>query len=144
MGTYLDNNGDTKVETLNVTLPSTFKVEFEALFNQTANNSCFFRVGETDTKALLVGKVGSNDTVFKVYARNGTDLITTGSSITTSNDYQPFFFSYNGTTFNFNDDISVTNLNGVSLNTLISCASWKGWQMGITSGRVRYIKVKPL
>ena len=40
-----------------------------------------------------------------------------------------------------NDDITVTNLNGVSLNKIDSFATWKS---GTTSGQIRNIKVKPL
>jgi len=141
MSTYLNHSNDTVSVPLNVNLPSTFKVEFDMLFTQSSNNSCFFRIGETDSKALLIGKVGSNDSNYKVYARNGSDLITTGSAITLSSNWQSMFMSYDGTTFNFNDDISVTNFNSISLTELLNVTSWK---RSNTSGQVRNIKIKPL
>jgi len=141
MSTYLNHSNGTVSVPLNVNLPSTFKVEFDMLFTQQSNNSCFFRIGETDSKALLIGKVGSSDSNYKVYARNGSDLITTGSAITLSSNWQSLFMSYDGTTFNFNDDISVTNFNSISLTELLNVISWK---QSNTSGQVRNIKVKPL
>ena len=141
MGTFLNHNDDTSTKTLGYTLPSNWKIECDFLFTQSSNNSLFFRIGVSDSKALLVGRVGSNATNYQVYARNGTDSITTGSAITISNDWQPIVMSYNGTSFNFNNDITVTNFNGVTLNTLLNVLSWKSHN---TSGQVRNIKVKPL
>lgn len=143
IGTYLDqySSGSSTTATFNDVLDSTFKIEFDMLVTQSNKNSCFFRVGETDSKALLVGKVGSADTNYKIYARNGTDLISTGSTIPISNDWTSLFMTYNGTTFNFNDDISITTLNGVTLSKLLNAISYKE---GTSSGAVRNIKIKPL
>ena len=141
MNTYLNHYNDTQSATLNYNLPSTFKIEYEYLITKSSNNSCFFRIGETDSKALLVGRVGSNDTNYKIYARNGTDVISTGYTISISNEWKSLFMSYNGTTFNFNDDISITNFNGISIDKLLNCVSWK---MNNYSGQIRNIKVKPL
>jgi len=143
IGTYLDqySSGSSTTATFNDVLDSTFKIEFDMLVTQSNKNSCFFRVGETDSKALLVGKVGSSDTNYKIYARNGTDLISTGSTIPISNDWTSLFMTYNGTTFNFNDDISITNLNGISLTKLLNAISYKE---GTSSVQIRNIKIKPL
>ena len=141
MQTYLNHYTDTVSTALNADLPSTWRIEFDMLFTQQANNSCFFRIGETDSKTLLIGKIGSNDTNYKVYARNGTDLITTGSAISISDDWQPMSMTFDGTTFKFNDDISVTNFNGISLSKLLNVTSWKRTNY---SGQIRNIKVKAL
>ena len=141
MGTFLDHYDDTVTKTLDYTLPSNWKIECELLFTQSSNNSCFFRIGETDSKALLVGRVGSNASNYQVYARNGNDIITTGSAVSFSNNWQPITMSFDGTTFNFNNDISVTNFNGVSLTKLLNVLSWK---RNNYSGQVRNIKVKAL
>ena len=125
MQIYLDHYNDTVSTTIGFNLPSKWKIECELLFTQSTNNSCFIRIGETDNKALLIGKVGSNDTNYKVYARNSSDVISTGSAITISNDWQPISMSFDGTTFKFNNDISVTNFNGISLNSLLNITSWK-------------------
>ena len=141
MQTYLDHYNDTVSTTIGFNLPSKWKIECELLFTQSTNNSCFIRIGETDNKALLIGKVGSNDTNYKVYARNSSDVISTGSAITISNDWQPISMSFDGTTFKFNNDISVTNFNGISLNSLLNIISWK---RNNYSGEIRNIKIKPL
>ena len=141
MQIYLDHYNDTVSTTIGFNLPSKWKIECELLFTQSTNNSCFIRIGETDNKALLIGKVGSNDTNYKVYARNSSDVISTGSAITISNDWQPISMSFDGTTFKFNNDISVTNFNGISLNSLLNVTSWK---KNNDSGEVRNIKIKPL
>ena len=141
MGTFLDHYDDTVTKTLDYTLPSNWKIECELLFTRSSNNSCFFRIGETDSKALLVGRIGSNASNYQVYARNGSDVITTGSAVSFSNDWQPITMSFDGTTFNFNNDISVTNFNGISLTKLLNVVSWK---RNNYSGQVRNIKVKQL
>ena len=141
MGTFLDHYDDTSTKSLGYTLPSTWKIECDLLFTQSSNNSCFFRIGETDSKALLVGRVGSNANNYQVYARNGSDVITTGSAVSFSNDWQPTTMTFDGTSFKFNNDITVTNFNGVSLNKLLNVLSWKSHNY---SGQVRNIKVKAL
>ena len=142
MSTYLD--GYESERSVSVTfddvLQSTFKIEFDLLYTQSTNNTCFVRIGETENKALLVGKVGSADSVWKIYARNGTDIITTGSSIPIGNDWIPITLSFDGTTFKFNDDITITNFNGISLTKLLSIISYK---KTTASGQIRNIKIKP-
>ena len=143
MSTYFNEYraDNTDRATFNLTLPSTFKIEYELLITQSTKNSSFLIIGETASKGLLVGKVGSGDSVWKIYARNGTDVITTGSNIPVGNDWIPITLSFDGTTFNFNNDISVTNFNGISLNSLVQALSYKN---GSTSGQLRNIKIKPL
>lgn len=141
IGTFLDHSSGTVTKSLEYTLPQTWSIECDILIKQASSNSLIFRIGETNSKALLVSKVGSNDTQYKVYARNGNDLITTGSTIPISNNWQSITMSYDGSSFNFNDDITVTNFNGVSLTKLLNVVSWKS---GTNSGQVRNIKVKAL
>ena len=49
---------------------------------------------------------------------------------------------YDGSTYNFNDDISVTNFNGISISKLYSYGTSRN--NGSTSGNVRNIKIKLL
>ena len=99
-------------------------------------------IGETSSKALLIGKITAAGDTYQIWARNGNDLKTTGSSITTSNDWQSNTITFDGTTVIFNNDISVTNFNNVSLDKLVVFSTWKS--QGATSGDARNIKVKPL
>ena len=89
----------------------------------------------------MIGKVGSADTQYKIYARNGGDLITIGSSIQVSNDFQDNVITYDDTELVFNNDIRITNFNGISLDKIVIFSTWKS---GTTSGQVRNIKLKPL
>jgi len=137
-GTYSAN------ATFNYNLPSTFKIEYESLITTTSSNSCFIRVGENDGKAMLTGKVGSGDSQYKIYARKSSsgsgDIITTGENITVSNDWQSNTITWDGTNYSYKD-MSVTNLNTISLSKLVSFATWKS---GTTSGQIRNIKIKAL
>ena len=130
--------------TFNYNLPTHFKIEYESLITQTTNNSCFIRVGESDTRALLTGKVGSGDSMWKVTVRtssSGTgDIPNTGGAISLSSNWQSNTITWDGTSYKFHD-ITVTNRNGVSLSKLVSFATWKS---GTTSGQIRNIKIKPL
>lgn len=70
------------------------------------------------------------------------DIDTYGSNITPSNEYIPKYISFDGTTLDFNNSISITNLNGVNLSKLVMYTTWKDY--GVNSGNVRNIKIKAL
>ena len=93
---------------------------------------------------MLTGKVGSGDSQYKIYARKSStgsgDIISTGDSITVGNDWQDNIISWNGTTYSYKG-MGVTDLNTVSLDKLVSFATWK---QSTTSGQIRNIKIKPL
>ena len=125
---------------LNIDLPSNFKIEYEEYITQVSSNSCYISIGERNDKALLCGKVISTDSTHKVYARNGTDIISIGSTIPLTG-WNNIIVTYNGNKFNFNNDIELTNLNGISLNKLISFSTWKS---STTSGQIRNIKISKL
>lgn len=139
-----NSNTYTSNTNFNYPLPSTFKIECDFLITTITNNSCILRVGESDSKALLNGKVGSGDNVYKIYARKSStgtgDIITTGNSITTSNDWQTQTITFDGTTYSY-QGMSITNFNTVSLTYLHSFATWKS---GTNSGQIKNIKIKPL
>ena len=140
-----DSNTYNATQLLLYPLESTFKIEYETLISTTSNNSCYISIGEDTTtspsKSLLIGKVSSADTQYKIYARNGGDLITIGSSIQVSNDFQDNVITYDDTELVFNNDIRITNFNGISLDKIVMFSTWKS---GTTSGQVRNIKLKPL
>lgn len=139
-GTYLTGTG-TVTQALNYQLPSTFEIEYGyklTSFNQA--NSTYLRIGETDSKALLIGRVG-NDSQYSVWVRNSGDTKHWGSNIQTSNDYQTLTITYDGSSFIFNNDITVTDLKGVDLNTLLNL---NGWHDTANQGTITNIKIKPL
>ena len=140
-----DSNTYNATQLLLYPLESTFKIEYETLISTTSGNSCYISIGEDTTtslsKSLLIGKVDSTDTQYKIYARNGGDVITTGLSIQVSNDFQDNVITYDGTELVFNNDINITNFNGISLDKIIMFSTWKE---GTTSGQVKNIKIKPL
>ena len=139
-GTYLTGTG-TVTQSLNYQLPSTFEIEYDyklTSFNQA--NSTYLRIGETDSKALLIGRIG-NDSQYSVWVRNSGDTKHWGSNIHTSNDYQTLTITYDGSSFIFNNDITVTDLKGVNLNTLLNL---NGWHDTANQGTITNIKIKPL
>ena len=131
-------------DTFNYTLPSTFKIEIDFLISTVSNNSAYLRVGESTSRTLLVGKVGSTDSVWKTTVRTSStgsgDVPYTGNSISTSSSFQTKTITFDGTTFSF-EGTSVTNFNGVSLDKLVDFGTWKS---GTTSGQIKNIKIKPL
>ena len=133
--------------TFNYTLPSTFKIEYERQINTvTNNNSTYIGIGESTSRLVLIGKVLSRDARELVRVRTSSsgsgDIDTYGSTITASNDYQSIYISFDGTNLDFNNDITITNLNGVSLTKLVNYGTWR--DTGVTSGNIRNIKIKPL
>ena len=119
----------------NYELPSTFKIEYEAYYvNGTAS---YLIVGESENKGLLTGHVSSTETNYSVWARNGVDIKYYGSQMV-YNSYIPQTISYDGANYNFNDDIIISNLNGVNPSKLIKIRNYNtGWKF-------RNIKIKPL
>lgn len=138
LGTYSSNH------TYNISLPETFKIEFDLLITQTSNNSCMIRIGESESKALICGKVGSGDSIYKILARKSSDgtgdITTTGESIVVSNDWQSNTITFDGTTFTYRD-MSITDFNTISLDKLVSFSTWKS---GTTSGQIKNVKIKAL
>ena len=133
---YIDSDY-TSATSIDYTLPSTFKIEYQAKYVD--GNATYLFVGETNSKAMLTGKVGSRDTNFKVYARNGTDVIETDGTIT-YNTYLTQTITFDGTTYDYNDgDIQMTNLNGVTLSKLVGIGAYgtNGWS-------IKNIQIKPL
>jgi hypothetical protein len=117
------------------TLPSTFKIEYEALYSD--GTASYLMVGESDSKALLTGHVSSTETNYSVWARNGSDSKNFGSQMV-YNSYIPQTISYDGTYYKFNNDISITNLNGINPSKLVAIGNYNtGWKF-------RNIKIKPL
>lgn len=144
---YLGDAGtSTKTVTLNYALPSTFKLEYEyKLTSLSGANSSLLWIGESNSRAILMNRISGNDTIYKVWVRTSStgsgDLKHDGSSITVSNDFQKLFCTYDGSTFNFNDDVTVTNLNGVSLSKIVQLT---GSHQTSQQGIIRNIKIKPL
>lgn len=139
LSTYSSNH------TYDWSLPSTFKIEFEMLITKANDNSCMVRIGEGESRVILTGKVVSSDSVYKTVVRTNSsgsgDITTTGSSITFSNDFQSHLITFDGTTYNYNNDINITDFNGINLEKLVSFSSWKS---GTVSGQIRNVKVKAL
>ena len=116
-------------------LPSTFKIEYEALYSE--GTASYLIVGESESKSLLTGHVSSTETNYSVWARNGSDSKNFGSQMV-YNSYISQTISYDGTIYNFNDDIIISNLNGVNPSKLIKIGNYNtGWKF-------RNIKIKPL
>ena len=128
---------------INATLPSTFKVEYEEYVTQTSSNSVYMGIGESTSRAILFGKVLSADSIHSARVRISSsgsgDVNYTGSTITLDG-WHPLFASFDGTTFNFNNEISITSFNGVSLSKITHV----GISKYVNSGGIRNIKIKPL
>ena len=140
MNTYLSGSGS-QTSSLDYTLPSTFKIEFDyKLTSLNGVNSSLIWIGESSSKALLLGRISGNDTTYQVWARNISDLKTIGQSITASNDWQTLTLTYDGSKVTFNG-AEVTNFNGVSLNKLVQLT---GYHETSNQGIIRNIKIKPL
>lgn len=129
---------------INATLPSTFKVEYEEYITQTSGNSAYMGIGESTSRVILFGKVLSADSIHSARVRTSSsgsgDVNYTGSTITLDG-WHSVFASFNGTTFNFNNEISITDFKGVSLSkiTHVGISKYSG-----SSGQIRNIKIKPL
>ena len=101
-------------------------------------------IGESTSRAILFGKVLSNDSIHSARVRTSSsgsgDVNYTGSTIALDG-WHSLFASFNGTTFNFNNEISITDFKGVSLSkiTHIGISKYSG-----SSGQIRNIKIKPL
>ena len=148
MNTYLTGS-ESMSTSFDYSLPSTFRIEYE--YSETSNQVCssLLWIGESTSRAVLVGRIGGNDSTYQVWVRTSSDgtgdLKSIGSTIPNTNTYKSFFAEYNGSTFNFNDDISVTNLNGVSPSKLIQVSGYHGQSQGaVGKGMIRNIKIKPV
>ena len=129
------NSEYTSIYTFDYALPSTFKIEYEALY--VAGTASYLFIGENNNKALLTGNVSSEENTFSVWARNGSDIKNCGSQMV-YDSYVPQTISYDGTYYKFNTDISITNLNGINPSKLVGIGNYNtGWKF-------RNIKIKPL
>ena len=128
-------------------LPSNFKIEYERqITTNSVLNSSYIGVGESESRMVLMGKVVSTDTKELVKVRTNSsgsgDINTYGSNIIASNDYNSIYILFDGTTLDFNNDVKITNFNGVNLGKLVNYGTWR--QPDISSGNIRNIKIKPL
>ena len=143
---YLTHSNGDRVESLNYALPSTFRIDYEYSTTTTTNVSTKMTIGESSSRCVMVGRMTGSDTKYKAIVRTSSsgsgDLTTIGTnSIANTNEYIQLFVEYDGSSLNFNDDITVTNFNGVSLQKLVDV---NGWHSTANRGMIRNIKIKPL
>lgn len=129
--TYTSNH------TYNISLPSRFKLEYEIYYVN--GGATYTVIGDSASKGMLCGKVVSSANTTYIIARNSGDVTLQSTTPTTNNVWTPIAITYDGTNFNYNNEVTTSNLNGITLNNFVNVVFnySSGW-------KIRNVKVKAL
>lgn len=135
---YADNNTYTSEVSKNISLPSTFKLEFDLYPKSRSTNSGgvahYIKMTRTGTTDIWVGQ-GTSSGSHGIMVRPSTNYWCT--SLTSLNTENHVVVTYDGTTLTYTCNNESKSVSTTSLSTISGLAS-------TSNGNIKNVKVKPL
>lgn len=130
----------TNMTTLNITMPSTFKLEFDFKPTSRSSASSYVEVGTSTTNCLVIGQITSSGT-HGIWVRVNNNYSSTNpaptSSVLSTDNHVTFTFDGTDCSYTCNSETVTCSKPSYDLEKLLRVAPY-------TNNKLKNIKIKPL